>query len=195
MTALDGRRVRVRALTSGYAGAYERFQRAETADDELTAFHGLFEALDWAHAIDDVIARTWSPRGEVLRYAWRRDPSLGGGTELENIMGGLRYARNRVHHQWADALTSRAAQSGVSFPLSFPLSFGTVARWVWRDADQLPTPPNVPKEAPGREAYGTVLAGRKVSGALQTMSEVFAFVGSLLDPPIATRTAPLVESD
>lgn len=192
MSSFDGKRVRVRALSSGYDGAYARFHEAQGADDEMAAFHALFEALDWAHAIDDVIARTWSPRGKVLRYAWRRDPALNGADELENVMSGLRYVRNRVHHQWADALVSRAVQGGLTFPVSFPASFGTVVRWVWRDLNELPTAPNVPRETPGRDAYGTTLAGQKVSEALKAMSEAFAFIGSLLDPPTPTREAPIV---
>ena len=78
-------------------------------------------------SIDDVITRAWSPRG-VLHYAWRRDPAPGGGDELHRIMGGLQYVRKRVHHEWADALISRDAHDGASFPLSCPTSFGTVVR-------------------------------------------------------------------
>lgn len=189
MSSFDGKRVRVRALTSGYDGAYTRFHEAQGADDEMAAFHSLFEALDWAHAIDDVIARTWSPRGEVLGYEWRRDPALGGADNFESLMSGLRYVRNRVHHQWADALVSRDVRGGLTFPMSFPASFGYVVRWIWRDLDELPSAPDVPREAPGREAYRTALAGHKVSEALQAMSEVFAFIGSLLDPPTQVRQA------
>ncbi len=192
MSSFDGKRVRVRALTSGYDGAYTRFQEAKDADDEMAAFHSLFEALDWAHAIDDVIALTWCPRGEVLGYGWRRDPALSGTDELESLMSGLRYVRNRVHHQWADALVSRAVRGGLTFPMSFPVSFGTVVRWVWRDLNELPTAPDVSREAPGREAYGMALAGHKVSEALQAMSQAFAFIGSLLDPPTPAREAPIV---
>ena len=76
--------------------------------------------------------------------------------------------------------------------MSFPASFGTVARWIWRDLNELPSAPNVPQEAPGRDAYRAVLAGHKVSEALQAMSQAFAFVGSLLDPPIPARAAPIV---
>lgn len=65
---------------------------------------------------------------------------------------------------------------------------------VWRDADELPTPPNASKEAPGYESYRTALAGQKVSEALATMNDAFAFVGSLLDPPTAAREPPIVES-
>jgi hypothetical protein len=172
--------------------AYARFHEAQGADDEMAAFHALFEALDWSHAIDDVIAHTWSPRGEVLGYAWRRDPVLSGANQLENLMSGLRYVRDRVHHRWADALVSRDVRGGLTFPMSFPASLGTVVRWVWRDLNELPTAPNVPREAPGREAYGTALAGHRVSEALQAMSEAFAFVGSLLDPPTPKREAPIV---
>ena len=125
----------------------------------------------------------------MLGYGWRRDPALSGADELENLMSGLRYARNRVHHQWADALVSRAVRGGLTFPVSFPASFGTVVRWVWRDLNELPTAPDVPRDAPGREAYGTALAGHKVSEAMDAMSQAFAFIGSLLDPPTPARAS------
>jgi hypothetical protein len=69
-------------LTSGYAQAYARWKAAELANDKVAAFYALFETLEWAHAIDEVIARIWRPRGPVedeLWWEWRRDPALGGG--------------------------------------------------------------------------------------------------------------------
>jgi hypothetical protein len=195
MDDFSGKRVRVRLLTYGYAQAYERFEVAEGENDPNAAFFALFEALNWAHAIDDLIAKTWSPRGKVLGYDWRNDAAIrGDGEELSNIMSGLRYVRNRVHHQWADALVTDRVSGGLTFPLTFHATFGAVSAWVWRSADHLPTPSNVTKEAPGRDAYTTALAGRKPDQALEVMHMTFPFVGELLDPPIAVRKPPIVKS-
>jgi hypothetical protein len=188
MTDFGGARVRARLLTGGYAQAYERFRAAMAMHDPDAVFFALFEALDWAHAVDDLIALTWSPRGKVEGYGWRSDPAIGGGDELSNIMSGLRYARNRVHHQWADALVM---EGGLTFPVTFPVTFSA---FVWRPACDLPTPPDEGREAPGRTAYATALAGHRADSALEEMGRAFTFIGQLLDPPIATRTAPVVES-
>jgi hypothetical protein len=195
MDDFSGKRVRVRLLTDGYAQSYERFEVAEGDDNPIAAFFALFEALNWAHAVDDLIAKTWSPRGKVVGYDWRTDPAIrGAGAELSNIMQGLRYVRNRVHHQWADALVTDKATSGLTFPMTFPATFGPVSSWAWRSADDLPTPSNEAKEAPGREAYTTALAGRKPDDALEALRMTFPLVAEFLDPPMARRTAPIVTS-
>jgi len=186
MSDFDGTRVGARALTDGFAQAYGRFQSAQTGREPTPAFFALFEALNWAHAVDDVIAKTWSPRGKVEGYGWRSDPALAGAEELPNVMSGLRYARNRVHHQWADALI---LEEGRRYPHTSPRMFFS---WVWRQADELPTPPDEGREAPGREAYTSALAGRKAQAALAEISRAFTFIGPLLDPPIPVRQPPTV---
>ena len=183
MSEFDGERVRARLLTGGFAKAYERFLGGQAAGDADTTFQALFETLNWAHAIDDLIALTWSPRGKVQGYDWRRDPALGGGETLARVMDGLRYVRNRVHHQWADALI---VQDGARLPFTIPRVLIT---WVWRPAGELPSAPKGHAHDGGRAAYEEALAGDAVEVALATMSETFEFVGSLLDPPIARRRA------
>jgi hypothetical protein len=64
--------------------------------------------------------------------------------------------------------------------------------WVWRDVEQLPTPSNARKEAPGREAYAMALAGRTAEHTLAAIGETFALLEPLLDPPIPVRTPPVV---
>lgn len=188
MTDFGGARVRARLLTGGYAQAHERFEEAQRNTDPDLAFFALFEALNWAHAVDDLIALTWSPRGKVEGYAWRSDPALGGGKALASVMDGLRYVRNRVHHQWADALVMRP---GATLPVRLPTALIT---WAWRPLEELPKPSRGREDRRGQEAYATVLAEHRADDALEEMSRPFAFIGQLLDPPIATRTAPLVES-
>ncbi len=179
-------------MTGGLAQAFERWQTAQAEGDAQRAFFALFEALDWTHAVDDYVARVWRPDGAVEEdpwWEWRRHRSLGVGDELSNIMQGLRYARNRVHHQWADALVTT---DGLMFPVVFPVRFRS---WVWRSAEDLPTPSNEAKEAAGRKAYSTALAGRPAHETLTTIAETFAFLGSLLDPPIPVRAAPVVVTE
>ena len=92
-------------MREGYRQALERFHAARLGSDASTAFMPLFEALSWVASLD-----------ERLDY-----PDLG---ELR----GLRFARNRVHHQWADALWLDDA--GAQFPVSFPMAF---FEWRWQD--------------------------------------------------------------
>jgi hypothetical protein len=60
-------------------------------------------------------------------------------------MSGLRYVRNRVHHQWADAMVT---DNGLI--VTFPVTFSSR---IWRSGDDLPTPANARKEAEGKAAY------------------------------------------
>jgi hypothetical protein len=110
------------------------------------------------------------------------------GDMLSDIMQGLRYARNRTHHQWADAF---ARVHGRTFPTVYPMRFRS---WVRRDVDQLPTPSNPRKEAQGREGYATALAGQPAQHTLATIGN-FARLAPWLDPPIPVRTPPVVVSE
>jgi len=179
-------------MTGGFAQAFARLEAARAAEDTEGAFHALFESLDWAHAVDEYVARTWRPDGAVEEdpwWEWRRHPALGVGDTLWDIMQGLRYARNRTHHQWADAL---GTADGRNYPMVYPMRFRS---WVWRDVEQLPTPSNARKEAHSREAYAKALAGRPAHHTLATIGETFAFLGPLLDPPIPVRTPPVVVTE
>ena len=185
MTEFDGERVRGRHLTGGFDRAYERFQEAQSAGNAVATFQALFEALNWVHAIDDYIARVWSPRGRVEGRDWREDPALP--ESLTSVMDGLRYARNRVHHQWADAVI---AQGGAKLPFTPPRVLMT---WVWRPVEELPTPAKGHEDPRGGAAYEEALGGRPVEDVLATLGDAFAFLGPLLDPPIPERTPPMVE--
>jgi hypothetical protein len=161
-------------LTDGFAQAYERFQSAQARGDSGASFHALFEALNWAHAIDDHIALTWSYQGQLQDYGWRSNALFGRGDALALVMDGLRYVRNRVHHQWADALIGR---DGVQLPFKLPRVLIT---WVWRSIDELPSPPKGREDERGRAAYTAALADLAAQETLSTMSTAFGFVGMLL---------------
>jgi hypothetical protein len=108
-------------LVNGFVQAYARFEEVAKQQDPEDAFHALFEVLSWAACVD-----------ERLNFP-NDSPELRG----------LRFARNRVHHQWANALW--LDQSGLSFPITFPMVF---FEWRWRLAVELPEGRASPDEQP-----------------------------------------------
>jgi hypothetical protein len=104
----------VKMLLSGYAHALQRLQDAIGYTDAVGTFRAFFESLNWASPIDDRIGEHWAPEGQPLSWKWRERVA---GAEL---MAGVRFARNRVHHQWVDAIYFNEA-GGLTFPVTFPL--------------------------------------------------------------------------
>jgi hypothetical protein len=89
-------------------------------------------------------------------------------------MGGVRFVRNSVHHQWSDAVVLRSGTRKLAFPLS---------EWVWRPADQLP--PHPPDKKPHPEAekfYREQMEGRPVRLYLDVLGGVFLTLQHLLEP-------------
>src|SRR5665811_2098217 len=99
-------------LLEGYENAVSRFSDASKSRDPGRVFAPLFEALNWAVALDDQARKHWAPEGIALGWAWRS--RVEGG----EFVSAVRCARNRVHHQWADALT---LSEGFTSPLVGPL--------------------------------------------------------------------------
>jgi hypothetical protein len=59
-------------MFDGYTRAVERFDAAARGRDERDALIPLFEALNWAFALDDRTNAHFAPEGEVLKdYGWR----------------------------------------------------------------------------------------------------------------------------
>jgi hypothetical protein len=163
----DGFRARVELLFEGFEFARHRLHDAAQRELAREAFFALFEALNWAVAIDSFVAECWRPEGQRLGMAWRqRIP----GAEL---LGGVRYARNRVHHQWADAL--REDRDGSPSVLPF-----TMTGLVWRDLTELPIPTKPGAESSGRSAYQRYLEGSWVTETLTDLADVFRQVGDFL---------------
>jgi hypothetical protein len=78
----------------GYTDAAARFdEAAKKKRDPHATFIAAFEALNWAVALDDRVRRQWKPDGQLLGWNWRE--RVGHGAE---IMGGVRFVRNGVHH-------------------------------------------------------------------------------------------------
>lgn len=103
------------AMFEGYAAATRRFYNAAELRDATEAFIPLFEALNWAVALDDRAAKHWTPEGKPLGFAWRER------VRDAETMQGVRFVRNSVHHQWSDALeldeTPRAYPGELHGPL------------------------------------------------------------------------------
>jgi len=127
-------------------------------------------------ALDDRIRAHWAPEGKPLNWGWRQRVR---GAEL---VDGLRWVRNGVHHQWSDALV---LDDGAQFPMTLP---GVFFEWIWRPASELPELDHA--NAGGQVAYEQGLQGRAARVTLSGLCEVFAFVAQLLEPP-RPATAPV----
>ena len=58
------------AMYAGYAAAMDRFHEASKKHDATATFFPLFEALNWAVALDERAAKHWTPAGEPLSWEW-----------------------------------------------------------------------------------------------------------------------------
>src|SRR5437588_867267 len=116
-------------MFTGYVEALHRFEQGVEARDPIKTYTAVFEALNWAVALDSRTAAHFVPDGTHIGYGWR--------TRIPNseVMGGVRHVRNSIHHQWSDAV--RLAP-GFQEPITDPLRG---EEWVWRAADDLPPPP------------------------------------------------------
>jgi hypothetical protein len=155
--------VNVRVQVQGYAAAVERFRSAAAGHDAVAAYHPLFEALSWVASLDFRIAKLRAPGGELLGEDWHTKFS---GAEA---VPGLRWTRNTVHHDWANAL--RLDAQGRRYPRRYPLRY---FEWVWRDTAELP--PNA--RCRGLDVYLALLAGRPAEFTLQILLEVFEVVAA-----------------
>ena len=153
-TTPDGPSRRCRSFALGYHGALARFLAADPGD-ETSAFLPLFEALSWASAIDQRCTKDFAPDGlgdRMPRRGWEQ--RLTGGAD---IISGVRFVRNVVHHQWAEAVQPGAGG------------------WCWRAVEELPS------RRENSEDYRRELAGRLVAPTLLALDQTFASVARLLD--------------
>lgn len=126
-------------MRQGYHQARERFHEARLGTDATAAFIPLFEALNWATSIDE-------------KLGFQPVPELRG----------LRFARHRVHHQWADALW--LDEAGLELPTTLPAAF---LEWRWRNPAELPSG----RENRGEEDYREHLAGQATRNTLDAVWE------------------------
>jgi hypothetical protein len=158
------------AMVLGFRLAVERFDEAGSATDPVAAAIPLFEALNWAAALDERLVKDWIPDGKDRKPGWDWPVRLSNKADAEAVRG-VRFIRNRIHHQWADAL--RLAKAGNHYP---PREL----EWVWVGASDLPEAE--PGHDRGREGYERLLEGRAAEYTLSILAETYEFVTQLLEP-------------
>ncbi len=171
--------VSFRVVLRGYCEAFDRFQLAATQTDPIPGILSLFEALNWAVVLDDRCREHWAPDGNPLGSEWLRR-WRGDAT----IARAIRFARNRVHHQWAEALELRPPT--VRSPLRDP---SHESDWYWRSAADLP-PASRNRQVPaGEAAYEKLLAGRPAELTLSPIRGLYSELADHLEPPLAPNRA------
>jgi hypothetical protein len=170
-TTTNADRMPFGAMASGLRGAVERFKGTSPLSDPVAAAIPLFEALNWAVALDDRVREDWAPDGVDRQPGWDWVIRLSNVTDAEAVRG-IRFIRNRVHHQWADAL--RIAKGQSRYPAR---GFD----WVWASADELP-PPKGRFDELGHAGYQRLLKGRPADFTLATLAETYEFMDRLLEP-------------
>lgn len=164
-------------LLRGYTQAVGRFEQAATGRDSAAAFLPLFEALNWAVAFDERVKDHWAPEGANTDEDKDRQPGWEWRERVADAeaMAGVRFARNRVHHQWTDAL--RLDESGFSPLLLSPLaSF----EWRWRDLAHLPAGHRA--DPRGELIYRDHLAGEPARLTLSRLRDAFVWLAGVLEP-------------
>jgi hypothetical protein len=140
-------------MVVGYDRATARFHDARMGTDPAEAFIPLFESLNWAASID-----------ERLGYPDRPE------------LRGLRFARNRVHHQYADALW--LDRRGAALPIALDPG-SPFFEWRWKQ-----TLPEGRHRRDG-DAYAAYLAGHP---ARFTLDSVWAYLTARsFDPELEAR--------
>ena len=115
----------------------------------------LFEALNWAGVLEEA-ARP----------------------HTDQLLSAIRFARNRVVHDWADAVEGRSILNPAGATIR-PLGAGVgragtvgppvVWEWFWRNRASLPSGTN----NRGGPAYDALLAGKPVRAALDQLRATF----------------------
>ena len=149
-------------LLDGFSQTQKRFKDACKGTDKDAAFLALFEVLNWAASIDDYMRRNWRPEGKPLGLEW----SSRFDTECDGVVRGARFARNRVHHQWARALQYKPG--GLQFPVEAPFVFH---EWCWLPVESLP--PSDRNQDFGIEQYDSHLSGRPIRFTLSVLKRVY----------------------
>ena len=145
--------ISIETLFGGLDGALERLLIARNRQNVGEIFVAVFEVLNWVYSIDD---RLRKDRGE----RWYKKVRNG------SIVRAVRFARNRVQHQWADAFIRTG---GAEFPIQFPSAFH---EWRWKERAELPTPPPTMPDKQGASAYDSGLAGQSVRLTIELATRV-----------------------
>lgn len=138
----------------GFSAASDRFVSASQSRSRDETFPPLFEALNWAAAVDLRITDRWNADSPRACF-WPSCYTHG------DVLLGMRYVRNRVHHQWADAFD--VSLSGVAMQAEG----GFV--WRWLPAEHLPPG----RDNAFRDQYQRCVAGDLVTRTLQLLTACF----------------------
>lgn len=159
------------AMVTGFRQALQRFKASNEGTDPVAASLPLFEALSWAVALDERVKKDWAPDGIKNQPGWDWAVRLSSEADAEAVRG-VRFIRNRIHHQWADAV--RIEEGGSRYS---PRTF----EWVWVRADELP-PPDKGFGERGREGYERLLEGRPAEFTLAILIETYDFLVGIFEP-------------
>ena len=165
-------------MFKGFALAVERFEVAAKAQEPDDAYIPLFEALGWAVALDSRTKEQWVPDGPDQKPGWGWRERVNGA----EVLRGVRWARNAIHHDWADAL--RLDERGRRYPKTYP---NVYFEWVWRPTDELPASER--SDVDGEAVYHECLEGQPARVTLTQLTEAFGLLSQLLEPH-ALRPAP-----
>ncbi|SRR5260221_13238953 len=145
-------------LLEGFRQSYDRTKDAKNTRDGRAVFLALFETLNWIVSIDDRLrieqGNNWfrqvGPQGQVVR--------------------ALRYARSRVHHNWADIIYMT---EGATIPVEIPFGFH---EWRWKTVQNLPAESNswIARNRTIRHLYQQLLEDQPVRDSLRQIDELFS---------------------
>ena len=149
----------IRDLVLGYLRAYARVEQAleqaapvhHPLEAESRAWEGLFEALNWADSIDQLMKYGEAERGANPKWLDSADATTQG------VALAVQCVRNVVHHQWWAALSMRIDMK----------EDGQHNSWIWFD---LPANGSSKK---GKKAYKAHLRGQPVIEALRVLRDAF----------------------
>jgi len=146
----------------GYSDASRRFAVAAnkndaTADETVIP---LFEALNWAVSLRDLLSNLGSP----VRH---------------RLASALGFARDRVYHDWAAAVEVRTVRVDANVgPVTLN---GETIEWYWKPLERLPRSGGRDADA---NAYRDLLADQPVRASLNDLYALFhAQVATLLQEP------------
>jgi len=152
--------VTAETLLAGFDSAHGRVRSAAGGLDWAPMYFAVFEALNWAVSLDD-------------RLGNRRT-----GIALEDDhLSGLRHARNRTHHQWANAFVfDTDVTGGLDHMVLGRAQLGRGhAEITWRVTKELPKPTDPAHSNPKQEqAYARALEARNVPESLETIATALA---------------------
>jgi hypothetical protein len=141
-------------IVRGYGEAHDRFRAAsQQPDSPEELFIPLFEALNWAG---------------VLEEAQR--------PHTDQLLQAIRFARNALVHDWADAVEGRDVPNPHLATGRGPRSPGLVWDWFWRDRQDFPKPKPTgkkPRTPADGAAYDAELSGKPVRDALDSLRQIF----------------------